>query len=1238
MVFLKNKITLILLINIILSFPLTFAGNTQTHPENTDPSCTENTTLKQDEQRSLTAAFEKRTLEIREKWARTLGIHHDPFKFVFNLTSANELFNQMAVRIYGDREKLSPMGLMNLTLLRMGSKKSNLNQKLVKWILDQCEEDLENFDITRIEQQSDYKALELTLEYLSKFKQKKDIDLDAKPIPEENAIQPKPEPKKEKPKKENSPPEKEPRPRLSEPLDGYNPHTKDTEQNKGGSEEYIVAKVNAKTRFFISQYFGTIGRNLNPVFSKFAHFSPPPSPKPFQHTDKHMLFKTDGSNFMPVWIPDGFYPLQPKDPRAELTIDRFGSYSLKLTGDLPEVYIPLLPRSTEILMAADLERYLAPVGVGKSEWPEIIQTKLFGRLSREDAKSNPMKVSDRIEEVLQYDYLYSVGPRPERDIIAALQAGAFQCDMSSLAMVGIAREYGLPARVVVGKRAKEASGSDRNSYLIEPGDNHAFVQIYFNDRWNTYDPTAKNRDRETKEPEDGSPSKFHDIFDDKPTDSLEALQEAILNPSGKKGDKNPDSKVQKKSENKGDEEEGIEADNQETSPDKIEKASKEKIKKLKKEERAKAEEESSAKDKADERLFPKLPDLKIGSIELLSNTQSDLFQRVLRLTLQIALDPRQPGDQVFDNLQRMHPLIRGYGTEEVKQIYAHALEIHKQTHPPLQQWIQQATYSAEKAPLGVTFQQFHQIHDALEVYTKTLDPGVYKKTSEDLLLKIRQIVRGLFTLNHPNAQEIGIVDDLVKNLSNVEASILEQRYGLTQVGADTATQNVAKLMRADQLNDIRLLAILHPYSDFLLNASPRPDYQPIKTWIRDYSRPVGLDFMPFESFADLDRIFLQQPGKSIEENINEGTAFTLTTRKKVYISSGAGKEDAERITIFLYDTSGSMDGDSGRFQAALISSFAGRALSDISASGYQRHKMLIVPFDDNVGTPVPVRSKADAIEIIQEYEKNLHNTHKGTDIQKALEQAYALIADAQLRLGEPLAAANIILATDGQSNIDVNALQTARSAVDRETPIQTLFLAIRETNPDLALHAAASESRGLGKSFYYEFSLSDITKLLATADKFVENASATFYSTQSGNVIPANLVQQMHRLVSEARIFTETPNSLDRYIPAIKLYEQISILPVHELDEIDRPLGESLRQIRRILFQKTILLYRDRVVKQKIVYDLFQNFKKLTGQDFTQLSKMEMGQLSHLLEEAGGFDLDGYFKNFNLEELKLEEN
>jgi len=390
----------------------------------------------------------------------------------------------------------------------------------------------------------------------------------------------------------------------------------------------------------------------------------------------------------------------------------------------------------------------------------------------------------------------------------------------------------------------------------------------------------------------------------------------------------------------------------------------------------------------------------------------------------------------------------------------------------------------------------------------------------------------------------------------------------------------------------------------------------VKTWQRDASKLRGRDLLPLQRFSDLPRAMLGQPGLSLEENLRQGTVYVPGRRRRVEVPAGYGREEAERVTVVLYDTSGSMSGDPGEFQAGLISAFTANALSDVSPSGKYRHRVLIIPFDSEPGTPVRVTNAEEALAVINHYKSNLKNTGGGTDIQKALLQAFALIADAEKRSGEPLAAANIVLMTDGESNIRVDELRQARQVIDRTTPLQTMFIAINGTNDELNRFASESKSMGMENGFYREFTADRIKKILEESKSlnFIQD-EGVFYSEKEAEDISREAIRLLEEAEGLALDFLTEIGRKERFKSPKEHLDEFERVRWGEIERIDRPLTKWIKKLRAF-FKNPI--FKDQKTLEAIVDDLMKNFETLVRASKNDLSKEEQEHLRHLMRETAG--------------------
>lgn len=1136
---------------------------------------------------------EMQVRQMIQSYVDHLGIDQDPFALSFSVSQGEKIFHRLSYRPVGGKWTPSPLAMINNELKKSYIEPIPYNEKLIQSLIEDTGQRLKKKDLGKSDLQSNLLALRYSVDYIRRFK-KPDapIDRDGEIIEEEKEKkEEKKEQKKEKPKQE----EEDIDPDYPELPSSYKPHTKDTDGQSGKKQKpQKIVEANFKTPYFGQRYFANIVRHSEAPFSEAffpGRLNPPQS---YQPMSKEMITWTYGKKKVALFVPPLHRPLQPSDSRAVITRSESGGYILEMKESLSEVRIPLVEDTGIAMMANEREMYLRPVGFDAKEWPATVQSAVMKKFKSEQGKSTPLTVAQAVADHLAKDYLYSVDARAETDPVQALKGGAFQCDMAAYAMISILRDvYQIPCRAVGGYRGKTKGGS--NSFLILPGEAHVWVEVFHDGKWHLFDPTPVKKDRKKKE--EGDASEYHDIPLENTPKTEPEEDEKDGQPSESKSSSGKD---HKKRLDETTEQRLKEIQNQAGKEDKGGEKS----------QSAKSE-EPSAEELAEL--------LELGSLELEPKPEQNiLLERAIRMLLQIVLDPSRHGTQTAGQLNQLFSIIKRVNTPRLKALYQKAVSAHNSEHPDLKNWIDSVYRLLSTRSVTKSYDELHRILSALQVYAQVLDWDGKIKRPEKLISVLEKAQESLSALADPNSQDIALVQELVKNLPPVTRLLLKEKYDLTTVGINAPTQNVAKALKAGKLNDLRLLAILNPLSDFILNSTPRPEYVEIKSWEQDLKRPRGRDLMPLRSFSDLPRAMLGQPGKSLEENIQQGTAFVSTRRKKVRVATGRGHEEAERITVVLYDTSGSMNGDPGRFQAGLIGAFTGRALSDLSPSGRHRHKVVIVPFDSEPGEPVPVTNTQQALNVLKNYQDKLKNTNGGTDIQKALIQAMALIADAEKRAGEPLAAANIILMTDGQANVNFEELVQKRKAISRETPLQTMFIAINQTNEDLMRYALDSKRMGAEQGFYREFTPDHIQDILKESEALdLSKHKKDFYTDKTAKDIPPavyKLMEEAHRLSYQylEHIYYES-----RYTTAHEHYQQLQLVKFPNVKEKDRPLVTWLTKVRQLALDP---IFKDKRMLERVIDDLLVHFAVLTRVEFDQLSGEELEHLRHLVRYAAGLE------------------
>lgn len=1144
---------------------------------------------------SLQSKIQSHESEIKNligEYTKKLGPFSDPFAMAWSPEQGERIFRRLAVRQRDGGWADSSLAIVNRELKKAYSGKSSYNEELVKWIIEDANYWLRQTQIDRADLQSNLLALKYATEYLRRFKEpEKVVDRDGE------KRETKPNEKQEKQKQDQE--EQDQPPEYPELPKEYKPFTKDTQNQSGGKQkQHRVAEVNFKTPFFAQRHFADVVRGASLPFQEAVLPVTPIQPAKSRSTGTEMTVRTFGKRNVDLFLPPGFKPLQPTDPRALIARSDTGGYSLELRENLSEVHIPLTEDSNISMMPHLKEVYTRPVGFKNNEWPDQVQADILRRYSIDDGKTHPLQVAQAIADHIATEYLYSVGPRSETDPIDALKAGAFQCDMAAYSMVGLLRDvYQIPSRVVGGFRAKKhQSGKDGKSYLVVPGEAHAWVEVFHDGKWHLFDPTPVKKDKKDSNQGD---SEYSD--------------NALENTPKPESEQQEGEQQQSQSQGEG---EGKEKQDHRS---RLEENTKKRTGETGAREEQRRQRESQDRESEGQLTAEELADqLELGSLELEPHLDRNaLLERAMRVVLQTTLDPTQRGSDIQNRLNQISSLMRRFNSPGIKQIYQSALSAHSGDHPDIKNWIDGLVRMMPGQDVNKTYQELHRIRLALESYSKVLDRDGRIPVPEELIATLDRAQRRMNELAHPDSQDIGLVQDLVKDLPSVARQLLKQLFDLSQVGPNNPTKEVARRLKRGELNDLRLMSILSPLSDFILNSTPRPESIEVKTWQRNPRRPRGQDLLPLQRFTDMARALLGQPGKSVEDNIREGTAFVPTRRQRVQIPMGYGKEEAERITVVLYDTSGSMSGDPGRFQAGLISAFTGKALSDVSPSGRHRHRVVLVPFDTTPGTPIPVTNTAEALDVIRNYQSKLKNTGGGTDIQKALLQGMSLIADAEKRSGEPLAAANIVLMTDGQAQVDTAELLQARKAIDRQTPLQTMFIAINQTNEELMRFAMDSQSMGAERGFYREFTSEHIKDILNEADHLNLQGRNDFYTDQSARDLPQEIYNLMDESLRLATQFSDQVYYGNQYVSAREHLEELEKLKWRDVKQADRPLEKWLIKVRQLARHP---VFQDKRLLERVVDDLVTHFEILTGVKMDSLSDHEQEQLRHLIRYAAGLE------------------
>lgn len=598
-------------------------------------------------------------------------------------------------------------------------------------------------------------------------------------------------------------------------------------------------------------------------------------------------------------------------------------------------------------------------------------------------------------------------------------------------------------------------------------------------------------------------------------------------------------------------------------------------------------------------------DHSLSPLDLQSNYQvNPLKHHLLELLCAYTFNPLLSSDEVLFLLNTWKHILKN---DTQKDFLDEGELLHKEPHRALFKQLQKLNQSLFSQKITSTYKEVthmvallkHSLHCA---YKKDIISTVY-----EIIKELSHVLEILKTLEDKVPLDRILVEEFKDSCSPLVWQAVIQDY---QLENEIDIKHLANDIKAGKLNDKLLLNYVYKYSNFILGASLKPAYSSTKAWSGNTKR--GNDIVLAQRLSDWNKVITTQPGKDLFESIAQGQAYMMAKRKNTISTKHKTIDEEERITIVGFDTSGSMAGDCTLFQGALIAAFISRALSDISPQGNQRHRVVLVPFNHKIGKPINVTHTQAALYVIKKYQQILRNTKGGTDIQTFLLYALELIARAQ-NDGSSFDGANIIVITDGQSKIDYTILRKAREAINRKTPLQTMFIALGNSNSELRQFALDSEKIGAQAGFYHEFSASDIARIIKEISTLhLEKNVSQYYSNRSPQDIPPSAQTHAQKAIKKAEVLTKQMHEYlyqapySSFVPLLKSHRQKNVHTTKELEAWVLQVRQFITE-HKALHNDTLLNF--------LLGNLLERFQSLTGVPLEHLSYKENAQLVHLFEK-----------------------
>ena len=407
-------------------------------------------------------------------------------------------------------------------------------------------------------------------------------------------------------------------------------------------------------------------------------------------------------------------------------------------------------------------------------------------------------------------------------------------------------------------------------------------------------------------------------------------------------------------------------------------------------------------------------------------------------------------------------------------------------HLAFEDWAKEIVREAEKRPLNKTAGEITQLLRQLEFTERFLNPQE-KSQWQPLIMALRKLRHELGKVKHKDSVAIRTAEELYDNLpGRISRNALKKQFGFEQgLGDNVETLNFAKAINSSGVDDYRLSSLLGPHTDFVVDPIQKSSYGYVKTWIPEAkSTRKRRELLPTNDPRKMRDFVRMNPSLSDQEALMRGEMMALGRRKMLKVPSGSADTDPEKVTILLYDTSGSMGGNPMYFQAMYISALVDRALSDIGPSGRVRHRVFLMGFDEKVHTITQVTSPKEAEAVVRNAKHN-NQTTGGTNIEVALLTAADELKRANSTGDKAMSRATVVLVSDGGSTVNSDKVRTAFEAVSagKRTKADLLlaFVAINGTNPDLLRLTENADTLGAQKGMYIQWDTEEITGILKAA-------------------------------------------------------------------------------------------------------------------------------------------------------------
>lgn len=1037
---------------------------------------------------------------------------------------------------------------------------------------------------------------------------KEDIEKENKKNDEEKKKQEKKEKDKKQKKDKKDEPEDDEPPKWNKTEDKYKPENKDLSSDSGGkkkSADIVMTDADVPKRLLRQKIYDLFDYNnwsTNPVqrnpLNRENNFT------------KKMIIDHLGESEVDVPLPYGYTLIPGK--YKEYQVKEIGPGEFKLYPTTKDKVTLGLSRILDESHNMTLQR---PVNAAAtSHWPKHLLTfteSLKGLAPTDAAHKLEKYISedsgflyyskgDKIDENAlskidqKMNSLLSQMPKP----MAMANVGAFNCDGAAWIGALLLRDVlGFQVRIAGGRTSAGIKTIDKDKFhVVRSSDSaHAWLEVHDGKSWKPFDMTPKNNTPESESA---------------PTD----LEREEPKPSPPKDNKSDPQKSEQKSKS--------------DSKDKDEE---------KKDSEVKDAEGKDDKDKGKDDKSDKKDGSDTGEGKESEQAATDGETRKIEELIRAKSTQRQKDeshlaliDKILKRNELMlleHLIYDGHQTkftEESAQVLS-GLKEHPNWKNPVERSDQKIADFLNSAKFSKFNGLSHLINEIRVDFgqNKARDARQKLMIAEKLLLALSeyrnltrpeiealssiQKISSLFDqVKHKSSKEFDVVENLLRDLpGNISREWLRRQYGkdFDQLGS-AANLKVAADVVSGKLKPLLQMGAVSDFVDMTLNSSQEPQWKDEPTLMRSIVPKPRQDLIVTRNPLDFAKMLWNlRPRENMFAPTLQGRQFAMGSLETRRVPNPKNPIE-KKVSVVYYDISGSMNGHPLETVDALLMAFADHALTEVDAIGRPTHEIYLIPFDDKIYEGVHISSREDAQSFLAKKMGSRTQAAGGTDIQIVIENFYSLISSSyQTKSGQGreklFQKANMVLFSDGGSQIDMQRIEEARKKIPGSVQINMNFVSIGDQVNETLKGLSSNEKLSSTKPTFKQMNTQMINSVVSVAAEYDPQAFATTEKLSGRTLADVNELLQKINIDPRQQ---GNKDQIDRAVSQIQITKS----------DISKLSG--LREVLNL--QKLVTIIDDMGIsqsaKQRIVQAIIESYPQLTGRSWKDMTYDEKESLEKL--------------------------